>query len=346
MLPVTDPWRPRDEAWLARAPSPFAGRPDRPLILGGCPRSGTTLLRAILDNHPGIAIPAETNFALPLWHERTRFGDLRDAANRRRVAEWIFSGAKGGGKVRGGIPRDEAIERLALAGPSAGEILAACFALYAERTGKARWGDKRPRYAVLIRAVFDLWPDAQFVNIVRDPRATVASMIPMGWDAPEVALPASVANWLQSVEQVDRHARRLRPDQLLDVRYEDLVRDPDGEVDRVCAFAGLAGGEVAAAAVAAPRHGKRFTPDQHHRVARRVKPTRIDAWRERISAADAALVEHATAGYFERFGYVPLHEGADVDRGALRELRRQHRARRSRLRRIAARELARRALRR
>ena len=87
--------------------------------------------------------------------------------------------------------------------------------------------------------VFQLWPDAQFVNVIRDPRAAVASMLPLGWDPPEVALEASIANWELAVSRVDAFAGKLRPDQLLDVRYEDLVRDPGPVLERVCAFASL-----------------------------------------------------------------------------------------------------------
>ena len=59
--------------------------------MGGCPRSGTTLLQVMLDMHPELGMPRETNFIRELWWRRRHFGDLRDPANRRRVAEWIFS---------------------------------------------------------------------------------------------------------------------------------------------------------------------------------------------------------------------------------------------------------------
>ena len=62
----------------------------------------------------------------------------------------------------------------------------------------------------------------------------------VGWDDPEVALASAAVNWETAVGRVDDFARRLRPDQLLDVRFEDLVRDPGREVARVLAFAGLA----------------------------------------------------------------------------------------------------------
>jgi hypothetical protein len=59
--------------------STFVGQPDRPLIIGGRPRSGTTLLRTMLQTGPEVAIPRETRFVLEAQRERRRFGDLRDA---------------------------------------------------------------------------------------------------------------------------------------------------------------------------------------------------------------------------------------------------------------------------
>src|ERR671910_856762 len=127
-LTVAPGWRPRSDAWLHRAPSRFADAPGRPLFIGACPRSGTTLLRAMLDNHPDLAIPRETNFVRPLWWRRVRFGDLRDPANRRRVAEWIFTEKDHrSGRLRDGrISRREAIRRVADAPPTVGSIVQAC----------------------------------------------------------------------------------------------------------------------------------------------------------------------------------------------------------------------------
>ena len=217
---VAPQWRPRPQAWLDRAPSPYAGRADRPLFIGACPRSGTTLLRIMLDNHPDIAVPQETNFVRPLWWQRSRFGDLRDPANRRRVAEWIFlEKGQGGRRLRARqINRRKAVERVASAPPTVGSIVQACFALHAEVHGKARWGDKRPAYSGFIGMLLAMFPDAQYVNLVRDPRGAVASQLGMGWDAPDVAVPAATARWEGAIERTDHFARRMRPDQLLDLR--------------------------------------------------------------------------------------------------------------------------------
>jgi hypothetical protein len=341
---ISDPWHPRSGSWSQRPASEHAGRADRPLLIGGCPRSGTTLLRSLLDNHPGLAVPAESNFVIPLWNRRAAFGDLRREENRRAVAEWIFlQEGHGGKRIRGKVAPEDAIARVVAAPPTLGSLFEACFALYAERTGKPRWGDKRPRYATFIQPLFRLFPDAQFVNVVRDPRAAVASMMPLGWDPPEVALEASIANWELSVRRVDEFAGRLRPDQLLDVRYEDLVRDPGAVLEQVCAFASLPAGDAVDAMLSADRGGSKFKPGWHDRLREPISTAPIDSWRARLADPATALVEHVCGPWFERFGYVPVAEGAFED-AALREVDRQRGIRRDRLRRLAREELKRRLI--
>lgn len=347
---IADPWRPRDERWLARRPSRFAARPVRPLFIGACPRSGTTLLRSLLDNHPELAMPAETDFVLPLFRNRVGYGDLRDDANRRRVADWIFR-EKGHGSVRlrpkgvreRPLTPDEAVERLVAAPPTLGSLVEACFRMYAEAHGKPRWGDKRPAYAGYVSALFRLFPDAQFVNVVRDPRGAVASLMRLGWHKPKVALAASTATWETSIARVDHAARRLRPDQLLDVRYEDLVRDPAAVLERVCRFANLDASEQALNQMLTGERGGTFRPGWHDRLSEPIDTAPIDNWRRHLQPQQVALVEAAAAPSFARFGYRPLQDlDAQAPAAHLRRLEHQRERRRRKWRTEDRHELKRR----
>ena len=322
-------WSGRAPAWREREPSLHAERTDRPLFIGACPRSGTTLLRSLLNNHPDLAMPAETDFLLYLWANRGRLGDLRDPARRRRLAEWIFDTPdRGGRRIRAGVfSRDEAVERVAAAPPTLGSVFSAVFALFAEAKGKPRWGDKRPGYAGHISTLFALFPHAQFINVVRDPRAATDSQMRAPWyrDLPEPALAASVATWEFAVARVDRFAGELRPDQLLDVRYEDLVREPELTLERICAFAGLRGGDAIAEMLARPRSGG-LQDDWHAKVPEPISTAPVDAWRDRLEPSQVALIEHATRAQLERFGYTPTADAAP----SAYDLRRLHRQRRKR----------------
>jgi len=341
---VAPRWRPRSEEWLQRPPSRFEAAPNRPLFIGACPRSGTTLLRVMLDNHPDLAIPHETNFVRPLWWRRIRFGDLRDPANRRRVAEWIFTDkSTRGGRLRGGrVSRQDAIRRVAQAPPTVGSIVQACLELYAELHGKPRWGDKRPSYSGFVGMLFAMFPDAQYINLVRDPRAAVASQIPMPWSDPEVALPAATARWEAAVRRTDHFAQELRPDQLLDLRYEDMVSDPHAALERVCAFAGLRAGDAIETMISKRRGSLRGS---HKVVSEPITTAPVDRWRERLEPHQVALVEWTTAPLLDRFGYRPAEDlRAGVTPSDARELARQRRSRRREWRSSQRGELLRRAL--
>ena len=343
---VVDDWQPRADDWLRRGPSRFAGKAVRPLLVGACPRSGTTLLRALLNNHPDFAMPAETNFVLPLWGDRAHFGDLREESNRRRIAEWIFDAeGRGGRRIRANVfERDEAVARVLAAPPTLGSIFAALFEMYAEAKGKRRWGDKRPGYAGYVDALLALFPDAQFVNVIRDPRAACASQAQLGWysEKPRPRMAAALATWLTAVRRVDRSARRLRSDQLLDIRYEDLVRDPRATLERVCEFAGLRTGDAIDEMITRPRRGV-YDPGHQERLSEPITTAPVEGWRERLEPPEQALIEHAAADYFERFGYRRECEpGTRPPKYDLKLLGERLAYRRKKYRRYELRELARR----
>lgn len=318
--------------------SPFAGAPDRPVFVGACPRSGTTLLRSMLDSHPALAMPRESRFLVDAWQQRDRFGDLSDAANRRRFAEWIFRN-KATRPGRFGTDPDEAIERLVAAPPTLGSLSGTPFVLYAERHGKARWGDKRPHYAQQIPALFAMFPDAQFINVVRDPRACAASIRKLGWFGGDVALAAEL--WGRARRAVDACRGRLARDQFLEIRYEDLVTDPGGTLETICGFLGLPASEI-------PRmldfHRDTDVPENrfHWRVSQPVTQAAVRGWEDVLGPQEAALVERVTAREMRRYGYEPAAAGERVPpelwwrfarrRAATRLSQARHGARETRLR--------------
>ena len=299
--------------------SAFAQEPHRPVIIGACPRSGTTLLRTMLNSHPELAIPRETRFVIEAWQRRKQFGDLRRPANRRHLARWIFKRRRSLARRLGLDPR-EAIERLVAAPPTLGSLLATCFVLYAEKHGKPRWGDKRPKYAAQIAAVWDLYPAAQFVNVVRDPRACAASMRKLGWYDGRLA--PAVELWQRAIETVDGWRPKLASDQLLEVRFEDLVAAPETALQRVATFVGLAADEDAVARMLRYHEQKEARSERYHaNVARPPDPTRVSSWSEALEPAEIAFVEEATPPLMERYGYEPVANGVAAPGELLRELR-------------------------
>lgn len=279
----------------------------RPVIIGGCPRSGTTLLRTMLHCHPEIAIPRETRFVLESWLQRTKFGDLEDITNRHRLASWIFK-RKESQANRLGLDEKEAIERLVAAPPTLGSLLATCFVMYAERNGKPRWGDKRPMYAARMSAIWDLFPDAQFIHVVRDPRACVASVRKLGWYNGQIA--PALELWERSIHTVNAWRPKLAADQLLEVKYEDLVTAPEETLTRVATFAGLAAGDDARKQMLRYHEFEETRSERYHaNLSRPLDPTRLSGWTETLTKAEIAFAEEAAGPLMRQWGYEPIANG-------------------------------------
>jgi len=262
----------------------------------------------MLDGHPELAMPRETRFVLGAWRRRERFGDLRKEENRRSLARWIFERPRARAD-RLNVDPKEAIERLTAAPPTLGSILGTAFVLHAEGEGKPRWGDKRPTYAARMSAVWALFPNAVFVNVIRDPRGCVASMKRLGWWGGNVV--RAVDLWDRSVRAVEAWRPRLGPDQLLDVRYEDLVADAPCVLGEIAGFAGLDAGEAALASML--RYSERSESLNvvfHPNVARPPDTTRVAAWHDELSEREIAFVEHALGPAMTSLGYELAREGA------------------------------------
>jgi hypothetical protein len=273
---------------------------DQPIFVVGCPRSGTTMLQLMLHAHPRIAIPPETRFLLNVYGERREFGDLQVAANRRALARRIVDRQE----TRFcdlGLDAEDVVARITAGPGTLGSALGTIFQRYAARFGKPRWGDKRPAYLHNIDILLRLFPDAQFVNIVRDGRDCVASLKEMSWHRKDIY--ATVAAWARAIDDARRAARRLGPHQWHEVRYEDLVADPHGRLAALCAYLGemydpAMAQPSAVAEVAVP------TFKTWHALTRApVTTRRVQSWQTRLDSDEIALCEAALGSRLVAAGY-------------------------------------------
>lgn len=235
-----------------------------PFIVGS-PRSGTTLLRLILDSHPDLAIPPETWF-LPLAKKMEETGDaLRERFFREIVG--FPASAPAWGDFQ--IPADDFHRRLQTVRPfTAADGFRLFYRMYAERFGKSRWGDKTPMYAHHLRYLQGLLPEARFIHIVRDGRDAAVSLRER-WFSPGHDIEIQAAHWRENVAAARREGGGCR--YFLEVRFEDLIREPERVVRRICRFLDL------------PYH-----PDVHRYTER--APARLEEHRTRYKADGAVLV--------------------------------------------------------
>jgi hypothetical protein len=169
------------------------------VFIVGAMGSGTTLLRLVLDSHEHIAIPVETGF-------------MR-AYDAHRFTPFKFSG-RGWTKRLGWKPEelDEVLR----------ELYDRLFMRYAERQGKPRWGDKTPLHTWHLEDMARVFPDAQFIGVIRHPCASVASNVRRFG----LRMGRASTHWVRYTSEIVRNAALLG-DRFALLRYEDLVLDPE-----------------------------------------------------------------------------------------------------------------------
>lgn len=198
-------------------------------IIVGVPRSGTTLLRFMLDSHPALAIPPETGFLAwpPGW--------LRTIAPRETLFRIVTRLPLKSGPWRDfGLDANEFREQLRQIEPfDWGEGLRAFYRLYATKQHKPRYGDKTPLYCRHMGAVERLLPEAHFVHIIRDGR-DVALSLRLTSFAPGQDIPTLALYWRRLVQNARTGGRRCRA--YMEVHYEDLINDPTRVLRSICGF--------------------------------------------------------------------------------------------------------------
>jgi hypothetical protein len=266
-----------------------------PLFVLGVRRSGTTLLRVVLDRHSELAIPDESYF-LPQLGDR--HGDRLDldafVDDLRRLPtlrEWDVS-------------PDEVRARLE-AGASLGRAIATVYELYAERHRKTRWGDKTPMYMEHLDLLERLFPDALYVHLVRDGRDAALSFLTMPrgivtetWAHPRDAA-GFACQWKREVRAARELGRRVGPSRYLEVRYEELVADPERGVRAVCRLAALTyEPEMLDYAGKLDLSGK-----PHQRSLASAPTPGLRRWRDQMSPADVAAFEGVAGDLLGDLGY-------------------------------------------
>jgi len=203
-----------------------------PLFLVGMPRSGTKLLRELLNRHPRIGIPdAETEFLPWLCNELETLGDVSTSAGFERLVQRIRVLSFFTYRERAGRPIDAARWHAACRSFDAAGIFEALVRLDTQSpAGSDRiWGDKSPSYIDDLPLIQRLYPDVRVVHIVRDVRDHCLSMR----DAWGKDMRRAAQRWVDGVTTARNDGRALGA-RYLEIRYEDLLADTEAVLRRIC----------------------------------------------------------------------------------------------------------------
>ena len=278
-----------------------------PVFIVGAPRSGTTLLQYMLRSHPVISIPSgESHFMVPLYRDRERFGDLRQHENIKQVLAEMY-------RLRQlfldtdlpGMTFD--IELLATELHAQGVntmpgIFAALFEKNARGEGKCRWGDKTPPYTRHMPVLREMFPEAQFVHVIRDARDCVQSMLRRKYDLGTYNSCTAAEIWRMFVDAGQASGRAFGVNVYHELTYENLLVNPATELRRICGFL-----------------GEDFSPDMVNfrgpstqgktpLLSQSLQTSNSEKWRQTMPVRQQKLVEAVAGEAMARNGY-PLVTG-------------------------------------
>jgi protein-tyrosine sulfotransferase len=257
-----------------------------PIFLGGAGRSGTTLLRVILDSHPDIACGPEFKLIPGIaLHWARAIKEFRPVLESYAVTPQIYNNAY-----------RTLIE--SLLGP------------YLARSGKKRIAEKTPNNVLFFYHLSRIFPDSPLVHLVRDGRDVVCSLLTMDWKDPLTGAPVEytrnaerAANyWVEAVNAGRRAGESMEVRRnYYEIRYEDIVEKPEPTLRALFEFLG--------------EPWDRSVLDFHSRsrelagessaeqVSRGIYRSSVGRWKEQLKEADKETVKRIAGDLLIRLGY-------------------------------------------
>lgn len=249
----------------------------RPIFIMGSMRSGTTLLRLMLDSHQALAIGWETGFARAIKHTKS-------------VPDFIYGD---GWYRRYGITDEEMNSRLR-------QFYSSIFEQYARREGARRWGEKTPLNVFRIHDLDSIFPDSQFLWIVRHPCAVVASLAK--WD---YGLEYSVKYWNNVYERLFESYARLGERRVHCLRFEDLVLEPRSALESAVDFLDEPWCELMLRHYEVQPAKGVTVVEGGSRADQAVDPERVGDWLVNLDAETRSAISKASEQLMTQFGYQP-----------------------------------------
>ncbi|MEY2423213.1 MAG: hypothetical protein QOI95_3280 [Acidimicrobiaceae bacterium] len=270
-----------------------------PCIIGSG-RSGTTLLRSMLDSHPDVAVPGESNWLGRVVRIRRRLeaGGVLDVDGFTRVL------ANPAYEFRTRWQLEPLEARNAVEAASAGTVadaVRAVYAAYARGKGKLRYGEKMPGFARSVDALGAMLPELRFIHLVRDGRDVALSYldVPFG--------PTTIGDgaiwWRKQVMAARAAGTRIGAARYLELRYEDLVDDPPQTLHRMCRFLELDYNEAMLDYTARADELLDTVRSEAHSGLRRPPTPGLRDWRSTLAPGEVALFEAIAGDALDEFGY-------------------------------------------
>ncbi|MFC2085867.1 sulfotransferase [Bacteroidota bacterium] len=277
-----------------------------PFFVVGVPRSGTTLLTNRLNRHPDIYIDRKTygpQFARFRDSAFRGYGLAGDVGNFT-VSDWAMHFGREEpwlGRLSSGLEIDEA--------EGVRQLLARAVENTARKEGALLWGDKAPGLLTRMPKLLHLFPESKFVHIIRDGRAVAVSQR----DRQDENLEYAIHNWKRMIMLGRLDGAVLGRQHYLEVRYEDLLVDPEHTARQILDFLGVEFDLVVISDSADEPPAQ--ADDVPERVTRYVIPyfdtAKLNAWQNKLTPKQVRIIEHIGGDLLQNLGYELLQHAPE-----------------------------------
>jgi hypothetical protein len=281
-----------------------------PLFIVGSYRSGTSLLRLILNSHSKIFIPEETRYIPYLGSNIKGYGSLESEESRKRLVNEIRKYLKR--QKWDDIPSFYEINK-EVQSYTYSEIIKSVSLSKCPINKKSKllyWGDKTPSYLMVFKYINELFPDAKFINVVRDGRDVCASVMGLPISGARNVTSAAL-EWNERILQGLLMEKCLGSGRVLTIKYEDLVTKTDEVLHLVCSFLDIIY-EGSMQEFSETPEAKILARQPHHaNVVNNVNSSRISIYKKSMSISEIRLYESYTynsldaLGYQAKFSFIP-----------------------------------------
>lgn len=283
-------------------------REARPIFIGGLGRSGTTLLSLMLDSHRVIKCGPELHFTAP---ENLGIYILRtiDKLEAGEISQKLDPGIKFIRRCeRLGITPEALRAAIIETDTELHNWKDRCRLIHTlceramEKAEKARWGIKIMNQITGIRRYQEVWPNAVFVHIIKDPRDNIAGLLKMGWGPTDIEKGAQ-----QWVTAIMRSRRQMVENYIFlkEIRFEDLVLETEKTLKNLMDYLGEEFDPNMLRHEEMPHTflDNRYGHPSGDQVDKPVDASYIGRYKAKLTDNEVKRIEDMTEPYFEALGY-------------------------------------------
>ena len=271
-----------------------------PIFIVGHPRSGTTMLAAILARHSEVAIPPETNFFLGVCPSNLL--GKRERIFRKNRGQALIDELTNAPMFKHlNINSNLVLKYFNGRSITYRNLFISLLQAYSEANGKRRFGEKSPWHLSHVDTIIRWYSRCKIVSITRDGRDVVLSCLKAPFTHSNIYLHCIA--WRKAA-RLSIHFKQLYKENFLNVKYENILLTPEKMLKKIDHFCGIEyelnqlDPSISTGIIS--EHEKKWKSN----VEKPLDPSRISAWKTTASEADICIMNTIMGKYLDQLGYI------------------------------------------